>query len=380
MPSSITTYHTFAAGTKARASQVNTNFSNYRGDILPINEDTASSSNSTHDLGKDDHRWRTVFTDEINFTTSTSTASLVLKGATTDTTGAFLFQVEGVNIFEVRSSGIYNSAYSTVALTPRRLQRKIITTSGATGTVQMPSDCTHAIVQMCGGGGGGAGGGGITAGTTTAGKGGVGGYGAPILKLNISFTASQTATYYVGLGASGGANTVSAGGSAGKNGGDSYLQIGSFYAYASGGNGGIGATTTRGSTDANIIYEGYSSRGGAGGSAGNSGAAGEISVMYGLSAAAGGGSSGGGADDGGGGGGGGSGFGPGGAGGLGRNSGSGAGAGGTGTAPTTTAYGAAGGGGGGANGLTGDGGAGASGTSGVIMIYCVTAEAWEGTI
>lgn len=61
MPNTITTYHSFAPNTPARSSEVNTNFNNYRGTILPINSDTATSSDNTHDLGSTEHRWRSGY-------------------------------------------------------------------------------------------------------------------------------------------------------------------------------------------------------------------------------------------------------------------------------------------------------------------------------
>lgn len=61
MADTVTSYNTFVAGTKARASQVNTNFSNHRGTNIPINTDTATGSDNTHDLGTTDHRWRRAY-------------------------------------------------------------------------------------------------------------------------------------------------------------------------------------------------------------------------------------------------------------------------------------------------------------------------------
>lgn len=57
----VTSFVTMVAGTKARASDVNTNFSNFRGHILPINSDTQTSSHNTHDLGATDHYWRRLY-------------------------------------------------------------------------------------------------------------------------------------------------------------------------------------------------------------------------------------------------------------------------------------------------------------------------------
>lgn len=58
MSNTITAYTTFKAGAKARSSEVNANFSNHRGDLIPIEENTAAASDLTHDLGTDDHRWK----------------------------------------------------------------------------------------------------------------------------------------------------------------------------------------------------------------------------------------------------------------------------------------------------------------------------------
>ena len=106
MPSTITTYSTFVAGTKAKSSEVNANFSNYRGDIVPINEATITASNNTHYLGATDHYWAGLYTGQIDFITSTTTATLVLKGDTTNTTGAFLFQIEGTTRLKSTVDGI----------------------------------------------------------------------------------------------------------------------------------------------------------------------------------------------------------------------------------------------------------------------------------
>lgn len=63
----ITAFFTFVAGTRARAAQVNTNFENFRGNIIPINTDTATASHQTHDLGSSDHQWRRIYLTEAPF-------------------------------------------------------------------------------------------------------------------------------------------------------------------------------------------------------------------------------------------------------------------------------------------------------------------------
>lgn len=88
MPSTITTYYSFQPATKARSSQVNTNFSNHRGDILPINENTASASDNSHYLGAPDHYFAGAYSRQINLYGATTTAQAVLKGTTSLTAGA----------------------------------------------------------------------------------------------------------------------------------------------------------------------------------------------------------------------------------------------------------------------------------------------------
>lgn len=59
--STVTAYHDFAARQRAKASEVDYNFANHRGHVIPINTDTASSSNNTHDLGATDHQFRNAY-------------------------------------------------------------------------------------------------------------------------------------------------------------------------------------------------------------------------------------------------------------------------------------------------------------------------------
>lgn len=59
--STVTAFYTFVAGTRAKSSEVNTNFSNFRGHLLPINSDTQTASNETHDLGSSEHQWRNIY-------------------------------------------------------------------------------------------------------------------------------------------------------------------------------------------------------------------------------------------------------------------------------------------------------------------------------
>jgi hypothetical protein len=73
MPSSatITAFYTMVAGNRAKASEANTNWSAFRGHLIPVNPDTQTSSNQLHDLGATDHNWRRLYLKEPPFVNNT---------------------------------------------------------------------------------------------------------------------------------------------------------------------------------------------------------------------------------------------------------------------------------------------------------------------
>lgn len=80
MPSSatITAFYSFAALTTIRSSEVNNNFSTYRGHILPVDPNTSTAATTeTYDLGSSDHRWRYVY-GKINPSIVSTTGSMTL--------------------------------------------------------------------------------------------------------------------------------------------------------------------------------------------------------------------------------------------------------------------------------------------------------------
>jgi hypothetical protein len=240
MPSSatITAFHTFVADTRARASQANTNFSNFRGHIVPIEPLTATASDNAYDLGSDEHRWRAAYVNSIDLETSTSTASLVLKGDTAATTGAFLFQIEGVtktqiNTLGLLGSGIYNLPVSAL-LTSSSYPTLVCQTFTANGSFTIPSWCSFLFIEGIGGGGSGGGG--------FADAGGGGGGGGAYWSTAIAVTPGAVASITVGAGGSGPAAATS-----GNDGGLSRISIGAVsYTWRPGkggtasGTGGIG--------------------------------------------------------------------------------------------------------------------------------------------
>jgi len=65
MPNTITTYTTFRFSTRMRAEEVNANFNNHRGTLLPIAESTATSLDDTYDMGTSTKRWSTIYSKKI---------------------------------------------------------------------------------------------------------------------------------------------------------------------------------------------------------------------------------------------------------------------------------------------------------------------------
>ncbi len=130
MPSqaTITTFFEFAPNTKARASQANTNFSNFRGHLLSIEPLTATSSNNTYDLGADTHRWRVGYVRDIDFYSSTTTAGVVLKGDTAITGGAFRFEIGGTLCGMIAFDGIRGQYLKLLSVDTASLANAAVTT------------------------------------------------------------------------------------------------------------------------------------------------------------------------------------------------------------------------------------------------------------
>jgi hypothetical protein len=119
MPSTITAYTEFVPSTLIKSSQVNNNFSNHRGSLLPVGESTITSENLTYDIGKATKRWLNSYISKV-FLGQTST-SWSLEDATT--TGAQL---------NLKKNGTSYYNFSSASFTPS-------TTTGATiGKVSRP--------------------------------------------------------------------------------------------------------------------------------------------------------------------------------------------------------------------------------------------------
>lgn len=301
MPSSatITSFYSFTENTRARASQVNTNFSNFRGHFIPVEVLTATSSDNTYDLGSDEHRWRTVYTNSIDLETSTSTASLTISGDGTTATGAFLFKIEGVTKGRINNSGIVgadvnalpNTSFQTSTAYPTMYSQ----TFTANGSFTIPAWCDVIFVSGWGAGGGGAGG--------SAAQGGGGGAGGGHWAGPISVTPGSVYSITSGVPGNGGAAAADGstgttmdltgegntwywmGGHPGRTGGTGGSSVMGSY----GGNGGNAAAGSSGGNSA------MSFGGGGGGTSGGYGGGGGGGAGYGKSGAGGGGGGGAGA-------------------------------------------------------------------------------------
>lgn len=152
MPSTatITAFYTFASGGRARATQFNTNFSSFRGHYLSIDPFTQTATDLTYNIGSEEHYWRSAYIKDIDLETSTSTATLLISGNTTNTTGSFQFKIEGTEKFNINSNGYLgiNATPSSVTNTAAIGQfavSSIITVNSPTTVVTLIPNSTLTI-------------------------------------------------------------------------------------------------------------------------------------------------------------------------------------------------------------------------------------------
>lgn len=110
MPSSatITAFYSFTANSRARASQVNANFSIFRGHILPVDPNTQTAVNNTYDLGSSEYMWRYAYSGRV-YPSLTTTAQAYITG---DTAGTGLALYDGSTLIK-RFSNAFVQATST---------------------------------------------------------------------------------------------------------------------------------------------------------------------------------------------------------------------------------------------------------------------------
>jgi hypothetical protein len=85
MPASttITAFYTFTANTKARASEINNNFSNFRGHLIPIDPNTQTASDNSYDLGSASWRWKDIYFAGSSYGDDYFGNSFAIYGSTT---------------------------------------------------------------------------------------------------------------------------------------------------------------------------------------------------------------------------------------------------------------------------------------------------------
>lgn len=67
MPSTatITSFYSFTALTRIKSAEVNANFSNFRGHVIPIDPNTIAASDLTYDLGSSEYKWNNVYSRHL---------------------------------------------------------------------------------------------------------------------------------------------------------------------------------------------------------------------------------------------------------------------------------------------------------------------------
>jgi len=114
----ITAFTTFAANTTAKSSEVNANFGNFRGIMIPISTDTITSSDATHDLGAADHRWKDGYFSGVAHLGVANTVGgwrITLGATTTELNFDFFSATAYVNKGQFTSAG--NPGVETVVST-----------------------------------------------------------------------------------------------------------------------------------------------------------------------------------------------------------------------------------------------------------------------
>lgn len=145
MPSSptITNFYSFSPNTRARASQVNTNFSAFRGHLIPIEPNTLAASDGVHSVGSPDHKWEYGYfyglmlggsisthpespikgiwapaaQSEVNYSTGSFSFPNVFSFRTNDTIASELFQigVAGGGSRRTRREAIAALSYASIS-------------------------------------------------------------------------------------------------------------------------------------------------------------------------------------------------------------------------------------------------------------------------
>lgn len=110
----ITAFYNFQANTKARASQANINFTNFRGHYMPTSLTTASAANLTYQIGNFDCRWRYGYFAETTYRESNSSWRIYDEGIA-GTPGDLVFTKDGTRIMTLTTKD--HTATTAIAAT-----------------------------------------------------------------------------------------------------------------------------------------------------------------------------------------------------------------------------------------------------------------------
>lgn len=111
MANTVSAYYLFTSTSKANSSEVNSMFNLYRGTVIPINEDTASASDNTHDLGSSDYNWRDLYLSGSLI--NGSTLSIIRTGTiikyTSSTSPSNYLLCDGSSLSRITYSNLFNA-------------------------------------------------------------------------------------------------------------------------------------------------------------------------------------------------------------------------------------------------------------------------------
>lgn len=106
MPATITSYTSFVAGTKAKAEEINRNFSNHRGTLLPISEDSASAKDEMFNIGSTDYRFVNAFYRTWQFRSTSTFGVGSLSKAYQDSSGNFVIDIPDAKEYQFKMNGV----------------------------------------------------------------------------------------------------------------------------------------------------------------------------------------------------------------------------------------------------------------------------------
>lgn len=124
MPNTITEYSVFVPKTVIESGQVNTNFSNHRGTLLPISEDTSTALNNTYQLGTSEYIWSDSFLNKATLA-EISTPSTPASGF-----GRIYFKSDG-SLYQLNDAGVESKAGGTTLYQTKFLAADKGATAGA---------------------------------------------------------------------------------------------------------------------------------------------------------------------------------------------------------------------------------------------------------